>query len=309
MQSALFILEEEALALHQLIKVDFVSVEIGPIHAGEFHPAAHGNAAAAAHSGAVDHDGIEADHGLDAGRPGDLGAGLHHYRGTDGEDLVDVGMAAQRLGEAVGHEALEAGGAVVGAEDQLIAILAEFLLPEDKRLRAKADDADDVAAVLLEGAQLREDRGDAQAAADADDLSPEANVRGATHGAGEAEERGALEARRLHFPGGLSDGLDHEGDGPLLAVKIGDGERDSLAAFMGEDDDELARPGRPRHERVANFEQIGRLGEILAGDDQEWRRVRRRRGAKTILAATRGSIRAGLRPGWRRLDKWFRSHC
>ena len=54
-----------------------------------------------------------------------------------------------RLPDAVGDEALDAGRAVVGAEDQLVAAGAELVLPEDQVAVAEAEDADDVGAASL----------------------------------------------------------------------------------------------------------------------------------------------------------------
>ena len=48
-----------------LVEVHLVAVEVGAVHAGELHLAAHGEAAAAAHAGAVDHNGVHAHGGGD----------------------------------------------------------------------------------------------------------------------------------------------------------------------------------------------------------------------------------------------------
>src|ERR1035438_4322420 len=55
-------------ALHEYLEVDLGSVELGTIDAGELALVAEQHAATAAHAGAVNHDGVEADHGLDAQR-------------------------------------------------------------------------------------------------------------------------------------------------------------------------------------------------------------------------------------------------
>src|ERR1035441_3094217 len=60
-------------ALHEHLEVDQRSVELGAIHAGELALVAQENPAAAAHPGAIHHDGVEADHGLDRERRGDAG--------------------------------------------------------------------------------------------------------------------------------------------------------------------------------------------------------------------------------------------
>ena len=65
-----------------------MAVEVGAVHAGELHLAAHAQPAAAAHAGAVDHDGAHGDGGGDAVRLRGLGDELHHDHGADGEYLV-----------------------------------------------------------------------------------------------------------------------------------------------------------------------------------------------------------------------------
>jgi hypothetical protein len=71
----------------------------------------------------------------------------------------------------------------------------------------------------------------------------------------------------LHFPRGLADGLDDQGDGALAGIVVGDGERDPLAFGVGHDDDELPGPRRAGHPRVTDLEQVGHVGEIFASDD------------------------------------------
>ena len=48
-------------ALHGLVEIDQMAVEVRAVHAGELRLAADGQAAAAAHARAVDHDRVHAD--------------------------------------------------------------------------------------------------------------------------------------------------------------------------------------------------------------------------------------------------------
>ena len=64
-EAALFILAVGLKTKHQLVVVDLVPVELGAVHAGELGFASHRDAAPAAHAGAVHHDRIQADDGLD----------------------------------------------------------------------------------------------------------------------------------------------------------------------------------------------------------------------------------------------------
>ena len=103
----------------QLLPVDRVAVEIRPVDAGELGLAADGAAAGAAHARAVDHDRVQADHGLDAVRPGGLGAGVHEVGAADGDDPVDRrlrGSGSLELGR--GCNSFGRQGAVAGGDDE-----------------------------------------------------------------------------------------------------------------------------------------------------------------------------------------------
>ena len=80
------------------------------------------------------------DHRLRARRAGRLDARAHHRHGTDGDDEVGV-LVVDDVAQRLGHEAGAAVAAVVGADDELVAVLAEAVLPEHEVLGAEADDA------------------------------------------------------------------------------------------------------------------------------------------------------------------------
>ena len=77
----LLLLLEAPLARDELHEVDPVAVEVRPLDAGELDLAVHGDPARAAHAGAVHHDGVERDHGLDPEGPRGLDRGVHHRAG------------------------------------------------------------------------------------------------------------------------------------------------------------------------------------------------------------------------------------
>ena len=77
---------------HCLVKIHEVAVKVGAVHAGKLGLAAHGQAAAAAHAGAVDHDGVHRHNGLDIVRLGRLDDEFHHDQRSDRDDLVKVRM-------------------------------------------------------------------------------------------------------------------------------------------------------------------------------------------------------------------------
>ena len=246
-----------------------MAVEVRAVDAGEFYPPAHPHPAATAHAGAIDHDRVEADGGLDPVRAGGFGAGLHHDRRTDGDDLVDVGVTGDGRLDAPGHQALETDRPIVGADHEFVADRAELVLPEDQIAAPEADHADDVGAGLLEPARLGINRRHPEAAADADHLPGPAKVARHAHWPDHAEDFAALPADPLHLPRGLADRLDDHGYGALGTVEIGDGEGNALAVIVGDDNDELPRPGRPGHRRVVDLEQERRVGEIRPRADGE----------------------------------------
>ena len=175
-----------------------------------------------------------------------------------------------RLLDSLGDQSLDADRAVVGADDVLVAEGPELVLPEHQVLVAEADDPDHVGAGLLVAARLREDRRHAQAAADADDLLRVPLISlGMPIGPTRPYSVRADSAVLLHLPGRLADRLDDQRDRAGDAVEVGDGQRDALTVLVQHDDDELARPRRLGHQRMAHLEQVGDVGEVLPLDDLE----------------------------------------
>ena len=111
LQGQLLLGDEAREAKEQLVEIDLVGVEIGSIDTAELHLAAHVDPTSTAHSGSIDHDRVQAHHGLDPVGSRGLRAGLHHDGRTDGEDLVDVGVLFDGLLEARRHQSVDAVGA------------------------------------------------------------------------------------------------------------------------------------------------------------------------------------------------------
>ena len=142
-----------------------------------------------------------------------------------------------------------------------------FVLPEDEVLRAEADDPRDPVAGLLEGAQLREDGRDAEAAADEDDVARLLDVARQAEGSDEVEERVALGVVPEHLLRRLADGLDDHRDRSPVAVEVRHGQGDALAPLAQPDHHEVARLGRPRDVGGVDVPEEGRVRELLAADD------------------------------------------
>ena len=127
------------------------AVKVRAVHAGELHLAAHSEAAAAAHPGAVDHNGVHADGGGDAVLLCQLTGKLHHHQGADGKDVVELDPALDELLQLAGDETVIAIGAVVGADMKVGAGVGHLLLQDDDVLRLKAADQVHLVARLVQG--------------------------------------------------------------------------------------------------------------------------------------------------------------
>src|SRR5450756_1279259 len=238
-QRLLFLLEILPLAGHQQIEVDLVPVELRPVDADELRLAADADAAAATHAGAVHHDRVEADEGLDAIRLRGLGAELHHDRWADGVDQVDAAGFAELL-ERLGDQAVTAAAAVIGGDDQLVTDLPHLVLPDQQALVAGGDDGDDLVASLLECPGDGIDRRHTHAAAGEDDRAHLLDLARHAQWTDEVAERVAF-AQCLQLPRRLANRLDDDGDGACLAVEIGDSERNPLPLLVNPQNDELSR--------------------------------------------------------------------
>lgn len=144
--AALFLIGLEGLALFgtvsglagtKVIPVDQGGIEVGAVDASELGHAAHLDAAAAAHTGAVNHDGVEGRGDGGVVFLGGEGRELHHRNGADAEDLAH-GLVLQQALQRSGDNALLAVGAVVSGDVDVVLVeeLAELVLHEQEVLGA-----------------------------------------------------------------------------------------------------------------------------------------------------------------------------
>ena len=225
---------------HGLVEIHEVAVEVGAVHAGKLGLAAHGQAAAAAHAGAVDHDGVHGDDALEAVLLAGLDHELHHDEGADGDDEVVLVASGHQLVEGGGDNALGAVAAVVGHDAQLIAAGFELILENEQILAAEAHDAVDDTALLVQLPGDGQSDGAAHAAADDADLLQALGLGGAAQRADEIVDALAhLKAVQLHR--GTTDDLEDDVHGALLPVVACDGEGDTLAVLERAHNDKLAR--------------------------------------------------------------------
>ena len=210
------------------------------VDAGELDLVAHLDPAAAAHPGAVDHDRVHAHHGLHLARAVASAACLHHDRRPDGHDFSQVWVFLQTDSRTVRDDAPYAFGAVVGAQDELVAHAPELVFPEDE--------------AGCESRRYRSHRRRPACSAPADTWarrrgrrrrrrpsSPSDDARHAHRPDERVQPRSDL-AGLLHLARGAADRLDHERDRSLARIEVGERERDALALGMRHDDDELPGP-------------------------------------------------------------------
>ena len=78
---------------NRTVEIDLVGVEFRTIYTGEFHFSIYKNTAASTHTGPIDHNGIQADNGLDIKRAGNFSHFFHHQRRPDRKhSLYPIGL-------------------------------------------------------------------------------------------------------------------------------------------------------------------------------------------------------------------------
>ena len=113
-----------------------MAVEIRAVNARELGLAADGQTAAAAHAGAVDHDGVHGNDGLDAVGTGGLADELHHDHRADGDDGIVLIARIDQLLEHLRDQRLAAVRAIVGDDVQIGAGVLHLVLEDDDVLGA-----------------------------------------------------------------------------------------------------------------------------------------------------------------------------
>ena len=215
------------------------------------------------YAGAVDHDRVEGDDGLDAVGAGDLCQELHHDVRADGDNAVKLRLALFYVGldlllEILGGEALFAVGAVVGAHYELIGGGLELVLQDDDIGASEACYEGNVNTLFVHF--LGNGVGDsaADAAADNTDLLQAVHLGSLAEGADEVGDVIALLHGVQHL-GGTAGSLYHNGNGALFAVVACDGNRSALSLLIKTEDDELTCLGVTSDQRSFDLEQANGL--------------------------------------------------
>ena len=117
-----------------------MSVEVRTVHTGKLHLAVHREAAAAAHSCAVDHNGVHTHGGGNVVLFCKFTGKLHHQQRTDGKNAVKFYAAVNQLLQLSGDKAVIAISAVVRADMQVSAGLPHLFFQNDNILGLEASD-------------------------------------------------------------------------------------------------------------------------------------------------------------------------
>src|SRR5580698_6594157 len=225
-------------ALHQHFEVNARGVELGPIDAGELALVVDQHTTTSAHAGAVDHDRVEADNGLDLLQSGQVGDGAHHGHRADGEHVVDF-LRRHDFLELVGDQTLMAVTAIVGHNVGLVADRANLVFQHHQVFAAGANDGNDVVAGALQLPRCGIGHCRADAAADDHRSAEVFDLRGFAQRANDVEDFVAgLQHAQQH--GGFPDGLYNDGDRAGFGVGVSDGQRDALTAIVQAHDHKLS---------------------------------------------------------------------
>ena len=258
------------LAAGELVEVDVVGVELGTVDAGELGLAADRHAAAAAHAGAVDHEGVQGDGRGDPIGTREIGHGLHHGHRADSVDRLRP-RAVRGVEQALERRRDEAGlaeGAVFGGQQQLAGDGAELVAQHDIRGAAPADDGDELVAGAGQRLGERVEHGGAGAAAHTDDLAHLGDVRGPAERSGDVLQ-GLAGGHGHDVLRAAPYGLDDQGDGAGRRIVVGDREGDALAVGSGAHDDELSGLAGAGYARRQDDHAVQAGSDLFVAEDFE----------------------------------------
>ena len=154
-----------------------------------------------------------------------------------------------------GDHAMEALGAVIGAEVEMVADSGHFFLVYQQGGGLGADDDIDLGAVCVQPLGLRIDRGGTDTAGDEDEMARRKLLRAHLDEFGGVSERADHVGEGLPFLEGhdvlrrSADGLRDDGNGTFLDIEIADGQRNALSFLICPDNQELAGLGGGRQPR------------------------------------------------------------
>ena len=229
-------------------------VELRAIHARKLGLAIHRHPARAAHSGAVHHDGIQADHGVDPIAHRQVAHRPHHHHRPDGIYDLHLLPFVHEVLQDIRHKPFPLIGAVVRGHEHLVADRAEFVLPEQQLLGARPQYGNHPVSGLPLCPRNRIDRRDADAASDAHHGSILPDLAGVTQGAYTIQDRlplvqqAQLLCARPHL-------LKDQRNRPTLRIPVRQGQGNALSGIVHAQNHKLPRLRLPRDLRRFHLQQ------------------------------------------------------
>ena len=138
-------------ALEHFVPVNLVSVELRTVDADELRLASDGQSASTAHTGTVDHDGVQRHIGRNIVFLSEQTRELHHDGRANGEDTVYVRLLLDELLNTNGHHTFFTIRTVVGHNDDFVRRLAHLILHDDQVLGAACKHGEHTVASSLQG--------------------------------------------------------------------------------------------------------------------------------------------------------------
>ena len=221
-------------AAEHLCPIDLVGVKFRSIDADELRFASYGDTARAAHSCAIDHDGVERCLGRDIVFGGREGNELHHDSRADRDTLIDL-FAVDDLLDTYGDDTLLSGRTIVGHDDHFVRPLSQFIAEDEQVFVAGGKDGNDFIAGFLEGFGDRQHRCSAHTAARTYDCSVFLNTRSATERTDYIVDI-VTGVECQQFMGRSAYLLNDKGDSPFFNVSTGDGQGHAFRIGVHADD-------------------------------------------------------------------------
>ena len=147
-----------------------MSIELGSIDADELGFATYGNTARAAHTGSIDHDGVERSFRRDIVFGSCQGDELHHDCRSDSDTFVN-GLAVDDLFDPYCNYTLLTGRTVIGHDDHFVGPLRQFIAEDEQVFVTSREHRDDFIAGFLEGLRDWQHRRSAYTTAGTNDRS------------------------------------------------------------------------------------------------------------------------------------------
>jgi hypothetical protein len=241
-------------AVHHVVKVDLMPIELGAIDTDKLDLSPDINPATTAHARAIHHDRVEGHDGVHAVGLRGAGAEFHHDRWSDRNNKVRRCGALTELLQGFRDECLDPCGPIIGADDQLIGDRCHFLVHDHQLLIASTDDHGEVIPGSFHGLGDGERGGDSDAPAHNHHTTHLFDVSGLTQRTYQVGDVVPF----VHFgqgAGRLTHTLENERDAAFFLIRVGDGQGDAFAILVVDlQDDELASLAFLGDQRCVNAE-------------------------------------------------------